>query len=122
MISFLMKLIFWTGVAVWPILIIFACKAKDIKRDFKEAQAGNICYGDETRLFPGIAACSIINNLDDDRDVFLCFPMQMFSGNCSYAPAEKWKNICEQPMTYDNFHNDVIFCYERLEARYEDQP
>ena len=96
-------------------LLAISCKANQSIVDEALQDKRNVCYGDFERMFPGIAACSYINILDEDVNVFLCFPYMMFGNNCSWQPAGEWLGICRQPMTYNNFHNDVFFCYRKTE-------
>ena len=92
-----------------------SCKANQTIVDEVLQDSRNVCYGDLERFFPGISACSYINLLDESINVFLCFPYQMFSNNCSWQRASEWLGICKQPMTYNNFHNGVVFCYRKPE-------
>ena len=104
-------------IAIYVCIVVLAtsCKATQTIVDEVLSDPNAVCFGDLERFFPGISACSYINLLDENVDVFLCFPYQMFSNNCSWQKAELWINICKQPMTYDNFHNGVIFCYKKPE-------
>lgn len=101
--------------SIWFVCIMLAvsCKAEQTIVDEVLNDSRNTCYGDLERFFPGISACSYINLLDESVNVFLCFPYQMFSNNCSWQSAGEWLGICKQPMTYNNFHNGVVFCYRR---------
>ena len=110
--------VFWytTIFFLFFLAVLSACKTPHpIQEMGGEVTEKTVCFGhrEQDRLFPGISACSYMNVLRENVNVFVCFPTQMFSHNCTWRPVEDWIKICEQPMTYDNFHNGVIFCYER---------
>ena len=75
-------------------------------------EQGIKCYGNYDKLFHEEGACEILNTLEDDRKALMCYPYQMFGGNCSWAKAERWKPFCKYSVNIHEPLGEVIFCYE----------
>ena len=69
------------------------------------------CYGQDG-FIPGELACHLLQGLDEKEEVFLCFPQQLFDGNCTWKPALQWAEVCHQPMPHSQEQFITKFCHK----------
>ena len=99
----LLFLISFAVVSFLVLLLLSSCKPKeDLKIQF--------CYGQDG-FIPGELACHLLQGLPAGEEAFLCFPQQVFQGNCTWQPVDGWLELCTQPMPHSQEQFIVKFCH-----------